>query len=363
MSKKKDFAEQLLEASMQYQPFTNAFISFHFFDAINTGKSLLFIHLDTALRRSRKIKKSRRDKNDSKETQSLLATESSIDATNDAVDVEEDLCVVEIPSSSDQQSVSDSSFAEMSAADKLKSQSNHSVSKQMAVTPTTGGNGALNNSLTGVKSNKKRKTRRGSGTSSEEERWLDAIESGKLEQVDDELKKIKDPKLMTARQRAMYERSIEKDPSPGGDVLLALPTGYKEKVMTAEALEKAQLKSQKRKQLADEKREKDKRKTMDRLLKKQESKVTKVSKNKIIKVTVPVISYYESITNGATLSFPMNYEFPMQSHAERALPPPAAILCAICNDNRKRYNCSKTNVPLCSFKCYRSNLIQQQITC
>lgn len=48
-----------------------------------------------------------------------------------------------------------------------------------------------------------------SGTSSEEERWLDAIESGKLEEVDDELKKIKpkDPKLMTARQRAMYERN------------------------------------------------------------------------------------------------------------------------------------------------------------
>lgn len=33
--------------------------------------------------------------------------------------------------------------------------------------------------------------------------------------------------------------------------------GYKEKVMTAEAIEKAALKSKKRKQLADEKREKD----------------------------------------------------------------------------------------------------------
>lgn len=37
-----------------------------------------------------------------------------------------------------------------------------------------------------------------------------------------------------------------------------LPVGYKEKVMTAEAIQKAALKSQKRKQLADEKREKDK---------------------------------------------------------------------------------------------------------
>jgi INO80 complex subunit B len=38
----------------------------------------------------------------------------------------------------------------------------------------------------------------------------------------------------------------------------SLPVGYKEKVMTAEAIQKAALKSQKRKQLADEKREKDK---------------------------------------------------------------------------------------------------------
>lgn len=38
--------------------------------------------------------------------------------------------------------------------------------------------------------------------------WLTAIESGKLEDVDDELKKIKlkDPSLMTARHRAMYDR-------------------------------------------------------------------------------------------------------------------------------------------------------------
>lgn len=304
---------------------------------------LYLIYVDTALRRNRKMKKNRRDKNDSKQTESLLAIDSSIDA----VDVEDDLCVVELPLS-DQQSVSDTSFVEMSAADKLKSQSNKSQSPSTASTVTP-------------KPNKKRKTRRGSGTSSEEERWLDAIESGKLEQVDDELKKIKDPKLMTARQRAMYERSIEKEPSSGGDVLLALPTGYKEKVMTAEALEKAQLKSQKRKQLADEKREKDKRKTMDRLLKKQETKVTKVSKNKFIKVIVPVISYQESIENGAFLSYPVNFEFPMQAQQKHS--PPTPVLCEICKHSQKRYNCSKTNVPLCSFKCYKTNQLHKQIAC
>lgn len=74
------------------------------------------------------------------------------------------------------------------------------------------------------------------------------------------MKKIKpkDPKLMTARQRAMFERKTDTEPNPGVEQLMSLPTGYKEKVMTAEAIQKAALKSLKRKQLADEKREKDK---------------------------------------------------------------------------------------------------------
>jgi len=63
---------------------------------------------------------------------------------------------------------------------------------------------------------------------------------------------------MTARQRAMFERKTDTEPNPGVEQLMSLPTGYKEKVMTAEAIQKAALKSLKRKQLADEKREKDK---------------------------------------------------------------------------------------------------------
>lgn len=80
-------------------------------------------------------------------------------------------------------------------------------------------------------SSKKKKSKDG-GVSSDEERWLDALESGKLEEMDDELKKIKpkDPKLMTARQRAMYERGSDKDQNPAGEMLMALPSGYKEKV-------------------------------------------------------------------------------------------------------------------------------------
>lgn len=65
---------------------------------------------------------------------------------------------------------------------------------------------------------------------------------------------------MTARQRAMFERKTDTAEQNSSTVeqLMSLPTGYKEKVMTAEAIQKAALKSQKRKQLADEKREKDK---------------------------------------------------------------------------------------------------------
>ncbi|XP_011337111.1 INO80 complex subunit B isoform X2 [Ooceraea biroi] len=152
-----------------------------------------------------------------------------------------------------------------------------------------------------------------SGTSSEEERWLDAIESGKLEEVDDELKKIKpkDPKLMTARQRAMFERKTDTEPNSGIEQLMSLPTGYKEKVMTAEAIQKAALKSLKRKQLADEKREKDKKKTMERLLKKQESKASKIiSKGKLSRRQVPLVTYRLTI-EGSSISLPPGEDFPL----------------------------------------------------
>lgn len=305
-----------------------------------------------------KIKKVRRDKSNSKQPAEVVRPSgSSSTATaaaevytfNDSDDVEQDLCVVELPeatSALDQSGgdASETSFVEMSAAEKLKSQTA----------------AAAANSNVKPSNKKTRRTRRGSGTSSDEERWLNAIESGKLEQVDGEMKKMKDPKLMTARQRAMYERSMEKDPTPAEqDVLMALPTGYKEKVMTAEAIEKAQLISKKRKQQADERREKNKRETMDRLLKKQESKVTKVAKNKTIKVTVPVISYYDSTANGSHISYPIDMEFPIKAQLART--PPTIKLCGVCNIEQKRYNCSKTNIPLCSFQCYKLNLEQKQI--
>lgn len=197
------------------------------------------------------------------------------------------------------------------------------------------------------RSQKRKRQKRDSGTSSDEERWLE---------------KIKDPKMMTARQRAMYERGNEKELSsaPPPEVLMALPTGYKEKVLTAEALEKAQLMSQKRKQMADEKREKDKKKTMERLLKKQDSKAPKGTKNQKSKTALPTIIYRDTL-EGITLTYPPNVNYPLLPQGSRE--PPKVTPCAICGDPKK-YNCSKTNVPLCSFRCYKQNVASiQQIFC
>lgn len=180
-------------------------------------------------------------------------------------------------------------------------------------------------------------------------------------QVDDELKKIKpkDPKMMTARQRAMYERGNDKEPSPGGEVLLALPSGYKEKVMTAEAIQKAALKSQKRKQLADEKREKDKKKTMERLLKKQETKSKNV-KGKPLKSHIPLISFMNTV-DSVTLSIPLGVDLPLGT--KTSIDPPKPVVCGMSNcTNLKKYSCSRTGIPLCSLECYKKNLVDVVIS-
>ncbi|KAJ3664552.1 hypothetical protein Zmor_000110 [Zophobas morio] len=202
-------------------------------------------------------------------------------------------------------------------------------------------------------STKKRKKR--DSASSDEERWLTAIESGKLEDVDDELKKIKpkDPALMTARQRAMYDRGVDGNPSVTTPTLMSLPTGYKEKVMTAEAIQKAAIKSQKRKQLADEKREKDKKKTMERLLKKQESKAAKSSKIKVAKTNVPTI-FYRQNASGVVMSFPAGMEWPLGGVGAKEAPKP--VPCVMGCGSLKKYVCSQTNVPLCSLACYKKNI-------
>lgn len=201
--------------------------------------------------------------------------------------------------------------------------------------------------------NKKRRKR--DSASSDEERWLTAIESGKLEDVDDELKKIKpkDPSLMTARQRAMYDRGADGGNQATNPQLISLPTGYKEKVMTPEAIQKAAIKSLKRKQLADEKREKDKKKTMERILKKQESKALKSLRNRHAKSLAPAILYKQNVES-TIMAFPSAMDLPIV--AKRSPAPAKVVYCGMNCGNPKKYSCSKTGVALCSLSCYRKNI-------
>uniref|UniRef100_A0A1B6E999 INO80 complex subunit B-like conserved region domain-containing protein n=2 Tax=Clastoptera arizonana TaxID=38151 RepID=A0A1B6E999_9HEMI len=153
----------------------------------------------------------------------------------------------------------------------------------------------------------------------------------------------------------MLERKENVEKEPGTEQLLALPSGYREKVMTPEMILKAALKSQRRKQQADEKREKDKKKTMERLLRKQESKAGKLSsRNRGTRRSIPLATYINTI-NGIYVTLPPNIPLPLSS--KKFVNPSPIKLCGVtgCN-NSKKYSCSKTGVPLCSLQCYSKNL-------
>ncbi|VEN39504.1 unnamed protein product, partial [Callosobruchus maculatus] len=126
-----------------------------------------------------------------------------------------------------------------------------------------------------------------------------------------------------------------------------------EKVMTAEAIQKAAIKSLKRKQLADEKREKDKKKTMERLLKKQDSKATKQTKPKSTRTMAPRIVYKQNV-DVTIMAFPEGHEFPLQ--AQRAPERAKVTYCFMNCGNVKKYSCHRTGVPLCSLECYKKNI-------
>lgn len=182
-------------------------------------------------------------------------------------------------------------------------------------------------------------------TSDEEKEWLDALEKGNL---DDSgmLKKRKDPKLLTARQRALFHGHQEE--------LLQLPSGYRQVELTEEQMLKRQQRAKKRRQQAHEKREKDKKQTLDRLLKKQDSKNKNMRTRGSKKSNAPKVHYVNN-HHGITISIPSGMQFPFT--AEKAIPPKPKTICSVKNcSNLKKYSCSKTGVPLCSLQCYKINM-------
>nr|XP_061810519.1 INO80 complex subunit B-like isoform X2 [Nerophis lumbriciformis] len=180
----------------------------------------------------------------------------------------------------------------------------------------------------------------------EEERWLDALEKGELDD-NGELKKEVDESLLTARQKALlHKQQIQP--------LLELPMGYKEKEMTAEMMQKREERARKRRLQAAKKAEDNKNQTIERLTKTSKAKIKSMREKKSKQSQCPIVRYSDS-ARGVTISFPAGVPAP---EAAPPPPPPAvAVTCGVSGCfNLKKYSCSKTGVPLCSLQCYERNM-------
>lgn len=184
----------------------------------------------------------------------------------------------------------------------------------------------------------------------EEERWLDALEKGELDDNGD-LKKEVDESLLTARQKALlHKQQIQP--------LLELPMGYKEKEMTAEMMQKREERAKKRRLQAAKKAEENKNQTIERLTKTSKAKIKSMRDRKSRQNQCPMVRYSDT-AQGVAISFPTGVQAPCP--VPPRAPPAGPVQCGVtgCN-NVKKYACSKTGVPLCSLDCYKRNLLLVQ---
>uniref|UniRef100_A0A3Q3JRK7 INO80 complex subunit B-like conserved region domain-containing protein n=1 Tax=Monopterus albus TaxID=43700 RepID=A0A3Q3JRK7_MONAL len=190
------------------------------------------------------------------------------------------------------------------------------------------------------------------GPVDEEERWLDALERGELDD-NGELKKEIDESLLTARQKALLHKQQSQP-------LLELPMGYKEKEMTAEMMQKREERARKRRLQAAKKAEENKNQTIERLTKTSKAKI-KSMKEKKSKQSQSLMVRYSDSAQGMVISFPTGV--PAPTPAPRRPSPPAPVICGVSGcTNLKKYACSKTGLPLCSLECYKRNLLLVQST-
>ncbi|XP_072353594.1 INO80 complex subunit B isoform X1 [Scyliorhinus torazame] len=180
----------------------------------------------------------------------------------------------------------------------------------------------------------------------EEQRWLDALEKGELDD-NGELKKEINESLLTARQRALLHKQQSQP-------LLELPMGYKAKEMTEEMMVKRAERARKRRLQAAKKAEDSKNQTIERLTKTNKAKVKTLRERRTKRVHYPMIRYSNNAI-GITVSFPHGCAVPLPAISQ---PVPTPVTCGIegCS-NFKKYSCSKTGLPLCSFECYKKNLL------
>uniref|UniRef100_A0A3P9LUT4 INO80 complex subunit B n=1 Tax=Oryzias latipes TaxID=8090 RepID=A0A3P9LUT4_ORYLA len=188
------------------------------------------------------------------------------------------------------------------------------------------------------------------GPVDEEERWLDALEKGELDD-NGELKKEIDESLLTARQKALLHKQQSQP-------LLELPMGYKEKEMTAEMMQKREERARKRRLQAAKKAEENKNQTIERLTKTSKAKIKSLKDKKAKQSQFPMVRYIDS-ARGISISFPTGVPGP--ATAPPCPMPPAPVGCGVSGcTNSKKYSCSKSGVPLCSLECYKKNLLLVQ---
>uniref|UniRef100_A0A8B9J4K2 INO80 complex subunit B-like conserved region domain-containing protein n=1 Tax=Astyanax mexicanus TaxID=7994 RepID=A0A8B9J4K2_ASTMX len=188
------------------------------------------------------------------------------------------------------------------------------------------------------------------GPLDEEEKWLDALEKGELDD-NGELKKEIDESLLTARQKALLHKQQSQP-------LLELPMGYKEKEMTAEMLQKREERARKRRLQAAKKAEENKNQTIERLTKTSKAKIKSMKERKSKQAQVPMVRYLDS-AQGAAISYPVGV--PAPAPGPPLLLPPAPVNCGVSGcTNLKKYSCSKTGTPLCSLDCYKKNMLLVQ---
>ncbi|KAB7499151.1 INO80 complex subunit B [Armadillidium nasatum] len=169
---------------------------------------------------------------------------------------------------------------------------------------------------------------------------------------------MKNPRLMTARQRALMEkRSDGVDETFAGipaEPLLALPSGLKEKVVTEEMLAKKAMKSKRRREQAIEKREEDKDKSYS-IFSDSKGKLMTLQSRSFRSLGNPKTStnkFLNFCCDSSHFGIPGNESFIFEIPEA-----PKPVLCGGggCM-SIKKYSCSKTGLLLCSLECYRRNL-------
>jgi hypothetical protein len=166
------------------------------------------------------------------------------------------------------------------------------------------------------------------------------------------------PRKLTSRQLAMQNKESGAAPE-----LLALPVSKKkkEKILTEEdMLRKSEMAERRRKKVESE-NAKIKESVIDKLLnrssktKKKEDEQTPAQLRRQLQLPPEEVIKYVSGPKGNALIFPTEQPIPSILIQTTQSYPPPPMQCAAPNcTNPKKYNCSRTNLPLCSLQCWRA---------